>query len=197
MSLPTAPQHPVAWQVQSAVRPSSEFVELVARSGAQDVGRCYQCRKCTNGCPLASEMDLKPNQVMRAVQLGLQQEVLGSRTIWICAACQTCTTRCPNDIDIAHTMDVLRQLCVRLGVTPAEPNVVRFHRLFLDSVRRHGRVFELGMIARYKLASGQLTTDMKLGWELFRRGKLKFLPDRITGTDEVRQIFKETMERTA
>jgi len=192
-SVATQEQH--VSRAEPTVRPSAALLELVAQAGGQDVSRCYQCRKCTNGCPLVLAMDLKPNQVMRAVQLGLQQQVLGSRTIWVCAACQTCTTRCPNDIDIAHVMDVLRQLCVRLGVMPAEPNVVKFHQVFLDSIRRHGRVFELGMIARYKLASGQLTADMKLGWEMFRRGKLKFLPDRIAARKELREMFAETIDR--
>src|SRR3990172_4909871 len=92
------------------VQPASDFlVDVEARSG-QKVSACYQCRKCTNGCPLAFAMDVMPNQVMRMAQLGLGEELLGCKTIWICASCQTCTTRCPNDIDIAHLMDSLRQM---------------------------------------------------------------------------------------
>ncbi|HID74829.1 MAG TPA: heterodisulfide reductase subunit C [Planctomycetaceae bacterium] len=173
----------------SIVRPDSDFFGAVEAKSGEPVSACYQCRKCTNGCPLAFAMDVMPNQVMRMIQLGLREEVLQSHTIWICASCQTCTTRCPNDIDIAHVMDTLRQLSMELGVEVAEPNVVKFHKAFLDSLRRHGRVFELGMVGRYKLATMDLFSDAALAWEMLKRGKLKFLPAGIQGKREVRAMF--------
>jgi len=173
-----------------AIRPDSAFLLLVETKSGESVSRCYQCRKCTNGCPAAFAMDLKPNQVMRAVQLGLEDEVLRSKTIWVCASCQACTTRCPNDIDIAHVMDTLRQLSRRAGVA-AESKVVKFHEAFLDSVRRHGRVFELGMVGRYKMAVFEPFADAKIGWDMLKRGKLKFLPKGIKGKREVREMFRK------
>ena len=140
---------------------------------------------------MAFAMDVMPNQVMRMVQLGLQDEVLQSKTVWICASCQTCTTRCPNDIDIAHVMDTLRQLSRQAGVSLGEPNVVKFHDAFLASLRRYGRVFELGMVGQYKLATFDLFSDTKLAWEMFKRGKLKFLPAKIKGKREVREMFSK------
>ncbi len=171
------------------IRPDSGFLMLVEDRSGEKVSRCYQCRKCTNGCPLAFAMDLKPNQVMRMVQLGLSEEVLRSKTVWLCASCQTCTTRCPNDIDIAHLMDSLRQLSRESGAEAGEANVVKFHDAFLDSVRRHGRVFELGMVGRYKLSALDLLSGSKIAWEMVKRGKLKFLPKGIQGKQEVRQLF--------
>ena len=173
------------------IRPDPVFLEEVAATGEHAVSRCYQCRKCTNGCPLAFAMDLMPNQVMRMVQLGLRDEVLRARTIQICASCQTCTTRCPNDIDIAHLMDALRQLARRAGVG-AEPNIAAFHDAFLKSVRRHGRVFELGMTGGYKLKTGDYTGDMGLGMKLFGKGRLKLLPSRVKGRKAVRAIFEKS-----
>lgn len=139
-------------------------------------------------------MDLLPHQVMRTAQLGLREELLRSKTIWICAACQTCTTRCPNDIDIAHLMDVLRQWSQEAGTPAAESKVVRFHKELLDSVRRHGRVFELGMVARYKLATGDLLADAKMGWEMWKRGKLRLLPANVQGRREIREMFARQTE---
>lgn len=174
---------------ETAIQPDSALLaEVDARSG-EAVSRCYQCRKCTNGCPLGFVMDLMPNQVMRMVQLGLRDEVLRSRTIWMCASCQTCTTRCPNDIDIAHLMDTLRQMSRESGVHVAEPKVLRFHEALLHSVRSHGRLFELGMVGRYKLTSGDLMSGAALGLELLRKGKLKFFPSGIKGKREVRAMF--------
>jgi heterodisulfide reductase subunit C len=174
-----------------AIRPTTSFLEAVDAKSGESVSRCYQCRKCTNGCPLAFAMDVMPNQVMRMVQLGLEDEVLGSKTVWLCASCQTCTTRCPNDIDIAHVMDTLRQLSRQRGIPASEPGVVKFHDAFLDSVRRHGRVFELGMVGRYKLATMDLFSDTKMAWEMLKRGKLSFLPAGIKGKREVRAMFEK------
>lgn len=180
-----------------AIQPDATCANAMEARSGEPVSRCYQCRKCTNGCPLAFAMDVKPNQVMRMVQFGMKDEVLASRTIWICASCQTCTTRCPNDIDIAHVMDSLRQLCRESGVEAAEPNVVKFHDAFLDSVRRHGRLFEFGMVGRYKLATLNLFGDTALAWKMFKRGKLKFLPTSIRGKREVREMFDKEKKRTS
>jgi len=171
------------------IRPDSGFLSEVNDHCDEPVSACYQCRKCTNGCPLAFAMDVMPNQVMRMIQLGLAEEVLQSKTIWICASCQTCTTRCPNNIDIAHVMDCLRQLNRERGIQPGEEDVVKFHDAFLKSVRRNGRVFEFGMVGAYKLKTMNFFGDTKIAMEMLKRGKLKFLPSRIRGTSEVRKMF--------
>lgn len=179
---------------ETAIRPDCAFLEAVETRSGERPSRCYQCRKCSNGCPLAFAMDLAPNQIMRAIQLGLEEEILRSSTIWVCASCQTCTTRCPNDIDIAHLMDTLRQLSQESGVELAEPKIVKFHQAVLDSIRRHGRLFELGMVGRYKLKSGDFLGGAKIGMEMVRRGKLKFLPSGIKGKREVREMFRKKKE---
>ena len=178
----------------TAIRPDSTFLEAVQSRSGEKVSRCYQCRKCTNGCPLAFAMDLTPNQVIRAVQLGLEEEILASKTIWICASCQACTTRCPNDIDIAHLMDTLRQLSGESGIAAAEQKIARFHKAFLDSVRRNGRLFELGMVGRYKLSSRDFFGGAMIGAKMAAKGKLKLLPSGIKAKDEVRQMFKKKKE---
>jgi heterodisulfide reductase subunit C len=184
-------QHP-ATDIDPVIRPDGVFLEVVETRSGEKVSKCYQCRKCTNGCPLAFAMDLMPNQVIRAIQLGLEDELLRSRTIWVCASCQTCTTRCPNDIDIAHLMDTLRQLSQESEIPAAEPKITKFHQAFLDSVRRHGRLFELGMVGQYKLTSLDLLSGTKMGMVMVGKGKLKFLPSGIKAKREVRKMFDES-----
>jgi len=179
-------------ETDQTIRPDPRFLTAVQKHSGEKVVACYQCRKCTNGCPLAFAMDVMPNQVMRAVQLGLKDEVLRSETIWVCASCQTCTTRCPNDIDIAHLMDSLRQISRQDKVAVSEPRIVKFHDAFLDSVRRHGRVFELGMVGRYKLTAMDPFGGAKVGAQMFKKGKLKLLPSNIKARNEVRQMFKKS-----
>jgi len=115
------------------------FAKLVAQESGENLLACYQCQKCSAGCPVAYAMDILPNQVIRMVQFGLREKVLSSHTIWICASCYTCSVRCPNDIDIAKIMDVLRHIALGSGIKPAEriyPYSIRFSSI--PSNRRAG-----------------------------------------------------------
>jgi heterodisulfide reductase subunit C2 len=172
-----------------AIRPDSKFLKKVASEVDPKVSHCFQCKKCTNGCPITFAMDLMPNQVMRMILLGQKDELLKSKTIWVCASCQTCTTRCPNDIDIAHVMDGMRRACRAEGVKPAVDAVPKFHDSFLEAIKSRGRIHELSMVMRYKLKTRDFFSDQKLGMEMFMRGKMKLLGHTIRGKDEVKRIF--------
>jgi heterodisulfide reductase subunit C len=174
---------------------SANFGDLFAEEKGIHVQDCYQCQKCSAGCPVVFAMDYKPNQIMQMVSLGMKERVLNSRMIWVCASCYTCSTRCPNDIDIAGVMDRLRQAALREGVEPAEKDVPLFHAAFLESIRTHGRVHELGMMARYKMKTGKFMDDFKLGWKMFIKGKLRLFPARVRGKKEIRRFFSETKGR--
>ncbi len=180
---------------KKVITPNSVFLKDVERAGGESVSSCYQCKKCSSGCPLAFAMDIVPDRVMHMIHLGMKDGVLGSSTIWICASCETCSTRCPNDIDIAKIMDTLRQMCIREGREPKEKQVSQFHEVFLKSFKGRGRVFELEMIGRYKMKTGEYTKDMKLGLDMLKKGKLRLLPHGIKGRKEVKEIFKKAKEK--
>lgn len=154
-----------------------------------DVQACYQCGRCSAGCPIGDFFDLNVMEVVRLAAYGQEERLLYSHAIWLCAACETCATRCPNEIEIAGLMDVLRELALRKGITPAEPRVPLFHQSFLGSINRWGKAYEIGMIANYKLKSGDLMGDMKLGLDMFLKGKLKLVPHSIEGKSEIKAIF--------
>lgn len=139
---------------------------------------CYQCVKCSSGCPLSVEMDYTPNQIMRAIQLGKIDLVLNSKTIWVCASCETCTTRCPQEIDIAKIMDTMKVLAQKLDIPAKEPKVPIFCEVSMKSMMRHGRMHELGVTLGTNIKSGQLMNDAALGQKLFLKGKLKLLPSK-------------------
>ena len=91
------------------------FVRQVEEISGQDLLACNQCGKCSAGCPVVATMEILPSQVIRMAQLGME-EVLESDTIWICASCLTCATRCPKGVDLPRLMEALRQIALRQGV---------------------------------------------------------------------------------
>jgi heterodisulfide reductase subunit C len=93
----------------------NSLVERIREMTGENVLACYQCGKCSAGCPLASFMDILPNQVIRLVQLGVE-DVLECKAIWLCASCFTCAARCPKGIDLCRVMEGLRRIQLRSGV---------------------------------------------------------------------------------
>jgi heterodisulfide reductase subunit C len=181
--------------------PSSSLQERLAGVWATPPSSCYQCKKCSAGCPLTFAMDLLPDQVMRLAILGQTEALLGCRTIWVCSSCVTCTTRCPNGIDIAGVMDWLKEEALRQGKAIDQPEVAAFHRFFLDSLRRAGgRLSEMALMRRFTLYKlrrgpqfGELLENMKLGLGLFKRGRLRLTgPPSLKGKGEIKKIFKST-----
>jgi heterodisulfide reductase subunit C len=139
-----------------------DFLKEVQQGSEQNLTRCYQCGNCTAGCPLSFAYDIPVNRLMRLLQAGEKHAVLSSKAIWLCASCETCTTRCPNEIDVARIMDVLRHMARREGLV-AEPSVRHMWDAFLSSVEKYGRVFEAGMMANFAPAgSGPMPTLLLL-----------------------------------
>ena len=94
----------------------SDFVKKVEEISGETLPSCYQCGKCSAGCPMSSAMDLMPNQIVRLVQLGLEEDIANSKTIWLCASCLTCAVRCPRGVDLAKIMEALRLLTLRENI---------------------------------------------------------------------------------
>lgn len=97
----------------SRTKIENKFIEKVEELSGQNLLACYQCGKCSAGCPAVSEMDILPNQIIRYAQLGLEDELLASKSIWVCATCLTCNSRCPKGINIAEVLEALRQILLR------------------------------------------------------------------------------------
>lgn len=154
-----------------------------------NVQACYQCGRCSAGCPVGEFFDLNVMEVVRLAAYGMEAPLLDCHTIWLCAACETCATRCPNDIEIAALMDVLREIALRKKVPPAEPRIPLFHKAFLGSISHWGRAYEIGLIGGYKMSSKDLFGDMRLGLNMFLKGRLKLTPHSIKGKAEIKQIF--------
>lgn len=160
-----------------ATQINSQLAERIQQATGENVFLCYHCVKCTSGCPLLDYFDLAPNQIMRAAQLGQQELIFASKTPWLCASCQTCTTRCPQGIDLARVMDFIVSEALQQGIAPKVPEVALFNKVFLRDVDILGRSYELGLIAELNLRTGQPLKDVPLGLEMVKRGGINLLPE--------------------
>jgi len=175
--------------------PRTVLTEILASTHWTD---CYQCGKCTAGCPVAASMDLAPNQVVRALQLGNFEKAMASDAIWACVSCQTCSTRCPQSVDCAGIMDALREVSLQRGLaSPTQKTVVAFQRAFLNNLRRNGRLDEIELIAEFKLRALPserslrfLFKDAGLAPQLQMRKKLHLRGEKVKDRALVRRIFE-------
>jgi heterodisulfide reductase subunit C2 len=160
------------------------------------VTRCYQCGKCTAGCPMAEEMDYTPSHILRLLQVGLdgfEEYVLRSYSPWVCLTCEMCYARCPQEVDIPKMMDFIRAESARQKkVNPRAKDFLSFHKTMLDSIKYVGRLYEVGMILGYKARSWHILDDIMLGPTLFFKGKLKLFPHFIKNRKNLSQIFKKS-----
>jgi heterodisulfide reductase subunit C len=169
------------------------FLHEIEKASGEAVSTCYQCYKCTGGCPVVGEMDIFPHRIIRHIILGDREKVLRSKTIWTCLQCITCSVRCPNDIDIAHVFDTLRKKAVKEG-KEAEKDTWLFDSLFLDSVRKHGRLHEIEAILRYKIKKKNFFEDAKMGMGMFLKGRMGILPHNIRDRAGLKEMFKKIGE---
>lgn len=167
------------------------FVEQVEKKSGQNLSKCYQCGNCTASCVYSSFYDYPVNQIMRLVQIGQKEIVLKSRSIWLCATCQACTTRCPNNIEVAKVMEVLR-IMSRVEGLVSQDDIRLFGDEFLKSVKKFGRIFETGLLPAYNIKTRKFFTDMDLAPKVMAKGKLTIFPVKIADRKSVAGLFERS-----
>ncbi len=169
---------------------NSPFIKAIIKNTGSDIRLCYQCHKCSTGCPLHFALEDQPSTLIHAIALGLKERVITSHTPWLCASCKTCSTRCPQGIDVAKVMDEVRKVALREGGESPCPDIDEFYQALLSSITATGKSCEPWIIARLKMLTGNLTGDLGLGFRMFLKGKLGIIPRRSGNLGDLREIVK-------
>jgi heterodisulfide reductase subunit C len=156
------------------------------------INQCYQCAKCSAGCPVAPDMDLLPHQLVRLAVLGQVDRIVASKSIWLCLTCHTCGARCPNGIDVPALLDPIRHQVLKENIDTQENQVPAFHKAFMKTIKTFGRVNELYLIGKYKMKTKTFFNDMALGWKMFRKGKIHLIPHKAENIGEVQDVFNKS-----
>ena len=178
----------------TAVERDPDFVDRLTPDGRL-LRRGIQCGTCSASCPAAHAMDLSPRQMWRLVQLGLADEVLRSKTMWLCSLCYQCQVRCPRGIPLTETITRLKEIALGQELAPFRESVA-FYRAFADVMRRYGRNREVEFMARFFLAGNPLGAlgFAGLGLTLLRRGKIHLELPRLGGEGRLGRLFERVAE---
>ncbi len=190
--------NPMAGPTAPGVLPKSErdlraaFLKEIERiPGGGRLNQCIQCGTCTASCPVSYAMDITPRQVIAMFRAGAIEELLRSRTIWICASCYHCTLRCPAQIQITDLIYALKRIAIEEGIFPKKFPVHVMSETFTNNVKRYGRNYEVGLLLRYFLRTHptKLFAYRKVGLALWRHGRIRIRPSKIDNLEQLRKII--------
>jgi len=186
-------------QITTQMTDPTFLEEIKKMPGGDKILDCIQCGVCAGSCHARFAMDYSPMQILKMAHLGLKQEVLSSSTIWICASCYTCTSRCPRGLNIPAIMSGFKYMAMKNNVPAPIALKPKFHKAFAEVVGKYGRMHEpeLKMKLIKKTSLGELLRNASLGIRMFRKGKLKLRPYKLNSSTGFSEIFKNALNEGA
>ena len=169
-------------------------VAKIADRAKVNLRDCYQCGKCSAGCPMAEDMDYTPQQVMHLLQMGQIDTALNARGPWVCAQCMVCSARCPQNIDIAAIMLEVRRESNAQGRCVVRESEV-FETAFLNGVRKNGISNEQYLAAAYNIKSGHLMQDMDGAPKMLLKGLIGIKHHKRPDAAEVGELVKTCLDK--
>jgi quinone-modifying oxidoreductase, subunit QmoC len=168
------------------------FAEKIAAfPGGEKIFNCIQCGTCSGMCPLSSYMDYTPRQIVAMIRGGFKQEVLTSRTTWLCASCYACTVECPKEVKITDVMYATKRMAIKEGLYPKRFPIPILARAFYNAVERTGRSNEMPVIIELymKTKPWQIFKMTGLGIRLFLQGRMGLKMESIKKKDELKKLL--------
>jgi len=169
--------------------------EIKKMPGGDKILDCIQCGVCAGSCHARFAMDYSPMQILKMAHLGLKQEVLSSSTIWICASCYTCASRCPRGLNIPAIMSGFKNMAMKNNVPAPIALKPKFHKTFTEIVGKYGRMHEpeLQMKLLNKTSPSELLHNASLGLRMLRKGKLKLQPSKLSPSTHFSEMYKKAL----
>ncbi|MFQ6068039.1 MAG: 4Fe-4S dicluster domain-containing protein [Candidatus Bathyarchaeia archaeon] len=168
------------------------FTQEVEKLAGTDIFACYQCGVCTGGCPVSFLMDYPPRQIIRMVQMGMRDKVLSSTTIWLCSSCNTCFTRCPREVELPEVMASIKSVAIKQKFPGRIIEGPALYKSMVDNMKKYGRIHETELYVTFARKTGltKLLKQMPLAINLFKKRKIKMLPDKIKARDQLKALIE-------
>ena len=165
--------------------------EITSVPGCEQLAHCIQCGTCSGVCPLSIYMDYTPRRVMALARAGFKNEVLSSRTIWLCASCYACTVECPRQIRITDIMYELKQRAIQEGIYPKHFPIPVLAREFTEMVKKNGRITELLLVLKLFLKTNPFAAigNWRMGIDLMKTGRLSMATEKIEGREDLSRML--------
>ena len=160
------------------------------------IKRCIQCGTCTGSCPVSYAMDISPRQLIALFRLGEMETIMKSRSIWICASCYACTTRCPEGIKITDIIYALKRTAMEKKFKSNAHQVQLLADLFIDNLMSYGRLHEGTLIRRFymKTRFTRLFGFIPLVKKMHQTKRLALFPKKIRAHESLSRIIKKAQE---
>jgi heterodisulfide reductase subunit C len=173
------------------------FLEQVkAVPAGERIRRCIQCGTCTGSCPVSYAMDISPRQLIALFRAGELETIMKSRSIWLCASCYACTTRCPAGIKITDIIYALKRTVMEKRYNSKAHHVQILANLFIQNLMSYGRLHEGTLIRKYYLRTGftKLFGFVPLVLRMIQTKRLAFFPTKIKAHQSLSRIIKKAQE---
>jgi heterodisulfide reductase subunit C len=160
------------------------------------IQNCIQCGTCTGSCPVSYIMDITPRQTVALFRAGRLEDILHSRTIWLCASCYACRVRCPSGILVTDLLYALKRLAMDKKIYPDKFPVYALSQAFISNIYKYGRNYELGLGIKYFLRTNPmaLVKNAGFGMKMMAKGRMAITPSAIKKVAEVRAIIDKASQ---
>jgi heterodisulfide reductase subunit C len=161
--------------------------------GGDKIKSCLQCGTCTGSCPLSYLMDITPRELIALFRAGDIESIIKSRTIWVCASCYSCQSRCPASIKVTDIIYALKRMAMNRKVYPKKFPVHSLSDSFIKSMKLFGRLNEPRLMMRYFLKTGiwKAFSFIPLGIKLAGKGRLEYKASKIKDINGFKKIIKK------
>lgn len=87
--------------------------------GGESINYCYQCGICTASCPSNRFSKIyNPRQYILKALLGMKEDIINDKNLWVCTTCHTCSEACPQKVKVIEGLMAIRTIAVKEGYVP-------------------------------------------------------------------------------